>query len=92
MQHVLIKYAHVFICISAGEGSRHFSAFIAMVTVPASTLLVCYSHFIFYSASLLIIIAEWNHEYSGTRLMNHVLLPPYCHYWCEPVGNPQAMI
>ena len=28
MQHVLIKYAHVFICISAGEGSRHFSAFI----------------------------------------------------------------
>ena len=25
--HVLIKYAHVLICISAGEGSRHFSAF-----------------------------------------------------------------
>ena len=28
MQHVLIKYAHVLICISAGEGSQHFSAFI----------------------------------------------------------------
>ena len=27
MPHVLIKYAHVLICISAGEGSRHFSAF-----------------------------------------------------------------
>ena len=26
MPHVLIKYAHVLICISAGEGSRHFSA------------------------------------------------------------------
>ena len=28
MPHVLIKYAHVLIYISAGEGSRHFSAFI----------------------------------------------------------------
>ena len=28
MPHVLIKYAHVLICISAGEGSWHFSAFI----------------------------------------------------------------
>ena len=27
MPHVVIKYAHVLICISAGEGSRHFSAF-----------------------------------------------------------------
>ena len=30
MPHVLIKYAHVLhvlICISVGEGSRHFSAF-----------------------------------------------------------------
>ena len=27
MPHVLIKYAHVLICISAGEGSQHFSAF-----------------------------------------------------------------
>ena len=27
MPHVLIKYAHVLICISAGEGSRLFSAF-----------------------------------------------------------------
>ena len=27
MPHVLIKYAHVLICISAGKGSRHFSAF-----------------------------------------------------------------
>ena len=27
MPHMLIKYAHVLICISAGEGSRHFSAF-----------------------------------------------------------------
>ena len=26
MPHVLIKYAHVLICISAGKGSRHFSA------------------------------------------------------------------
>ena len=31
MPHVLIKYAHVLICISAGEGSRHFSAFILYV-------------------------------------------------------------
>ena len=28
MPHVLIKYAYVLICISAGKGSRHFSAFI----------------------------------------------------------------
>ena len=27
MPHFLIKYAHMLICISAGEGSRHFSAF-----------------------------------------------------------------
>ena len=27
MPHVLIKYAHVLICISVGKGSRHFSAF-----------------------------------------------------------------
>ena len=27
MPHVLIKYAHVLICISVGEGSWHFSAF-----------------------------------------------------------------
>ena len=27
MPHMLIKYAHVLICISAGEGSRHFSVF-----------------------------------------------------------------
>ena len=27
MPHVVIKYAHVLICISVGEGSRHFSAF-----------------------------------------------------------------
>ena len=27
MPHVIIKYAHVLIYISAGEGSRHFSAF-----------------------------------------------------------------
>ena len=27
MPHMLIKYAHVLICISAGEGSRQFSAF-----------------------------------------------------------------
>ena len=27
MPHVLIKYAHVLVCISAGEGSRRFSAF-----------------------------------------------------------------
>ena len=27
MPHVLIKYAHVLICISAGEDSWHFSAF-----------------------------------------------------------------
>ena len=27
MPHVLIKYAHVLICISAGGGSWHFSAF-----------------------------------------------------------------
>ena len=27
MPHVIIKYVHVLICISAGEGSRHFSAF-----------------------------------------------------------------
>ena len=27
MPHMLIKYAHVLICISAGKGSRHFSAF-----------------------------------------------------------------
>ena len=27
MPHMLIKYAHVLICISAGEGSQHFSAF-----------------------------------------------------------------
>ena len=27
MPHLLIKYAHVLICISAGKGSRHFSAF-----------------------------------------------------------------
>ena len=27
MPHVLIKYAHMLICISVGEGSRHFSAF-----------------------------------------------------------------
>ena len=27
MPHVLIKYAHVLICISAGKGSWHFSAF-----------------------------------------------------------------
>ena len=35
MPHVLIKYAHVFICISAGEGSQHFSAYgyIAYITV-----------------------------------------------------------
>ena len=26
MPHVLIKYAHVLICILAGEGSQHFSA------------------------------------------------------------------
>ena len=25
--HALIKYAHMLICISAGEGSQHFSAF-----------------------------------------------------------------
>ena len=28
MPHVLIKYVYVLICISAGKGSRHFSAFI----------------------------------------------------------------
>ena len=27
MPHMLIKYAHVLICISAGKGSQHFSAF-----------------------------------------------------------------
>ena len=27
MLHMLIKYARVLICISAGEGSQHFSAF-----------------------------------------------------------------
>ena len=26
MPHMLIKYAHMLICISAGEGSWHFSA------------------------------------------------------------------
>ena len=29
--HVLIKYAHVLICISVGEDSRHFSAFILFI-------------------------------------------------------------
>ena len=33
MPHVLIEYAHVLICISAGKGSRHFSAFIFIVTI-----------------------------------------------------------
>ena len=33
MPHVLIKYAHVLICISAGEGSRHFSAFIYFISI-----------------------------------------------------------
>ena len=28
MPHMQIKYAHVLICISAGEGSQHFTAFI----------------------------------------------------------------
>ena len=37
MPHVLIKYAHVLICISVGEGSRHFSAFhILSLNVPVS--------------------------------------------------------
>ena len=35
---MLIKYAHVVICISAGEGSQHFSAF----------HLECFAHFIPY--------------------------------------------
>ena len=36
MPHVLIKYAHVLICISAGEGSRHFSAFHLVHFSPAT--------------------------------------------------------
>ena len=38
MPHVLIKYAHVLICISAGEGSRHFSAFHNKSTKVLGTL------------------------------------------------------
>ena len=41
MPHVLIKYAHVLICICAGEGSRHFSAFhfiINGITAPQPSL------------------------------------------------------
>ena len=41
MPHMLIKYAHVLICISAGEGSRHFSAFhyiMIMVTAQKKTV------------------------------------------------------
>ena len=42
MPHVLIKYAHVLICISAGEGSRHFSAFHNYYVNPF-TLLIYFS-------------------------------------------------
>ena len=39
MSHVLIKYAQVLICISAGEGSRHFSAFHYTCKVENSKIL-----------------------------------------------------
>ena len=37
MPHVLIKYAHMLICISAGEGSQHFSAFHLLYSSNFST-------------------------------------------------------
>ena len=48
MPHVLIKYAHVLICISVSEGSQHFSAFHllpspAWVEGTALSLCVCLS-------------------------------------------------
>ena len=40
MPHVLIKYAHVLICISAGEGSRHtLMHFIELAIDKRSTVL-----------------------------------------------------
>ena len=37
MPHVLIKYAHVLICISVGEGSWHFSAFLCKTVIVQYT-------------------------------------------------------
>ena len=42
MPHVLIKYAHVLICISVGEGSRHFSAFISSLVLKAGGHYECH--------------------------------------------------
>ena len=39
MPHVLIKYAYVLICISAGEGSQHFSAFYLVKLAVAGAVL-----------------------------------------------------
>ena len=50
MAYVLIKYAHVLICISVGKGSQHFSAVVVMAcpmhayTHVASSGKVSYHH------------------------------------------------
>ena len=35
MPHMPIRYVHVLICIGAGEGSQHFSAFIEAINAHA---------------------------------------------------------
>ena len=51
MPHVLIKYAHVLICISAGEGSRHFSAFHLVKLAVAGAVQCTLSHVYTYNTS-----------------------------------------
>ena len=43
MPHVLIKYAHVLICISVGEGSWHFSAFhfLSDLSTHSGCVIIC---------------------------------------------------
>ena len=63
MPHVLIKYAHVLICISAGEGSWHFSAFHCI-------------NYIFYTIIIIITVSihyYWlNTEYRSRIMANQV--------------------